>query len=177
LSSSAVGIVRLILHQAKELDKARSFSGDMNPFAKVFINDNRKPGFRTRNVKHTINPIWEAPYEFLCGDKETTVITVKVVDDRDLRSDPVVGYMSIKLTDLLSSKDGDTVRDWFPLSGCKSGKIRVSAEWKPLGMAGSLQGADHYSPPIGVVRLVLDKATDVKYALEVSVPFCVSNFL
>ncbi|KAG5220503.1 transmembrane protein [Salix suchowensis] len=49
-----------------------------------------------------------------------------------------------------------------PLSGCKSGKLRMSAEWKPLNMAGSLHGADQYTPPIGVVRLFLHKATDVK---------------
>ena len=30
-------------------------------------------------------------------------------------------------------------------------------------MAGSLHGADQYVPPIGVVRLWLQKATDVKY--------------
>lgn len=126
------------------------------------MNDSKKPGFRTSTAKYTLNPIWEQAYEFLCADKDTTILTVKIIDDRDLRSDPVVGYMSIRLTDLLESRDGENIRDWFPLSGCRTGKLRVSAEWKPLGMAGALQGADHYSPPIGVVRLVLDKATDVK---------------
>ena len=51
---------------------------------------------------------------------------------------------------------------WWPLSGCSSGKIRLSAEWKPLNMAGSLHGANQYVPPIGVVRLWLKKAVDVK---------------
>jgi len=86
---------------------------------------------------------------------------VKVIDDRDFFKDPVIGYISIKLEDLLDfTKEGG--RDWFPLSGCKTGKVRLSAEWKPLNMAGSLHGADRYMPPIGVVRLWLQKATDVK---------------
>lgn len=68
--------------------------------------------------------------------------------------------MSIKLDDLLAARN--TGRDWFSLSNCKSGKLRVSAEWKPLNMAGSLHGADRYTPPIGVVRLFLEKATEVK---------------
>ncbi|RDB28789.1 Uncharacterized protein PYUK71.03c [Hypsizygus marmoreus] len=158
---SSVGIVRLTIHQAKDLDHTKSVSGDLNPLAKVYIGDSKSAGHVTALFKHTNNPIWESPYEFLCSDKASTVITVKVVDDRDFLKDPVVGYMSIKLTDLLDSM-GEAGRDWFPLSSCKSGKVRLSAEWKPLNMAGSLHGADKYVPPIGVVRLLLDRATDVK---------------
>ena len=87
-------------------------------------------------------------------------MTVKIIDDRDFLKDPMIGYLSIKLEDLLEAKK--TTRDWWPLSGCKTGKLRMSAEWKPLNMAGSLHGADSYVPPIGIVRLWMKKATDVK---------------
>ncbi|KAF5377486.1 hypothetical protein D9615_005116 [Tricholomella constricta] len=160
-TETSVGIVRLTLHQAKDLDASRSLGGDLNPLAKVFIGNSKNAAYATPSFKHTNNPVWESAYEFLCADKSSSVITVKAVDDRDFLKDPVVGYMSIKLTDLLDSM-GEAGRDWFPLSGCKSGKIRISAEWKPLSMAGSLSGADQYMPPIGVIRLLLDKATDVK---------------
>jgi len=73
--------------------------------------------------------------------------------------------MSVKLVDLLSCT-GEAGRDWFPLSGCKSGRIRISAEWKPVAMAGSLHGLNQYRFPIGVVRLNLIKATDVKYVIS-----------
>ena len=89
------------------------------------------------------------------------MISVKIVDERDFLKDPVIGYMSIKLVDLMEAKQLDN-KDWFPLSGCKQGKLRLSAEWKPLAMAGALHGSDQYKPPIGVVRLVLQRATDVK---------------
>ncbi|KAJ3513052.1 hypothetical protein NLJ89_g3156 [Agrocybe chaxingu] len=158
---STVGIVRLVLHQAKELDQSKSLSGDLNPFAKVYINQSSSSSFSSPCFKHTTSPVWEAPYEFLCTDKETATITVKVVDDRDFLKDPVIGYMSIKLTDLIHAKASEG-RDWFPLSGCKQGKLRLSAEFKPLAMAGALHGSDQYKPPIGVVRLVIDKAVDVK---------------
>jgi Ca2+-dependent lipid-binding protein len=85
-----------------------------------------------------------------------------VVDERDFLRDPVVGHMSVRLVDLLQT-DPALDREWWPLNGCKSGKIRLSCEWKPLQMAGALNGADQYVPPIGVVRLWLKKATDVKY--------------
>jgi Ca2+-dependent lipid-binding protein len=159
--NSTVGIVRFMIHQAKELDHTKSLSGELNPLAKVYLNGQSTSVFTTRRFKHTNNPVWEAPYEFLCTDKESSLIAVKVIDDRDFLKDPVVGFMSIKLTDLLEFS-GQAGRDWFPLSGCKSGKLRVSAEWRPLNVAGSLHGSDQYKPPIGVVRLLLEKAVDVK---------------
>jgi Ca2+-dependent lipid-binding protein len=92
---------------------------------------------------------------------------VKIIDDREFLKDPLVGYMSIRLEDLLESMK-ENGRDWWPLSGGKSGRLRMSAEWSPLNIAGSLQGANQYTPPIGVVRLFLEKALDVK---------CVTVFL
>ncbi|KAF9568534.1 tricalbin [Agrocybe pediades] len=161
LQDSTVGIVRLVIHQAKELDHTKSLSGDLNPLAKVYLNSSRSSAFKTSCFKHTNNPVWEAPYEFLCTDKENATITVKTIDDRDFLKDPVIGYMSIKLTDLISVY-GQAGKDWFPLSGCKTGRIRLSAEWKPLSMAGALHGSEQYKPPIGVVKLFVEKAADVK---------------
>lgn len=157
-----VGIVRLTLHQAKDLDHTKSMTGDLNPLCKVHLGNSRDPVHTTARMKHTNNPVWESSVEFLCSDKSTSVITVRVVDDRDFLKDPVIGYMGIRLEDLLNPETKEKARDWWPLSGCKSGKLRMSAEWKPLDMAGSLHGADQYVPPIGVVRLWLQKATDVK---------------
>lgn len=157
---TTIGIVRLTIHQAKELDQSKSLSGDLNPVARLYLGGNDSAIHSTKLCKHTNSPVWESAHEFLCADRTSSVITVRIIDDRDFLSDPVVGYMSIRLNDLLESKKSG--RDWFPLSNCKSGKIRVSAEWKPLNMAGSLHSADQYSPPIGVVRLFLEKATEVK---------------
>ncbi|KAH7883879.1 C2 domain-containing protein [Phlebopus sp. FC_14] len=161
LPNTNVGIVRLTVHQAKELDASKSFSGDLNPIAKVFLGNSNSAIHKSQIIKHTNNPVWESPIEFLCSDKQSSVITIKVVDDRDFLKDPVVGYMSVRLEDLLMAETSEG-RDWWPLSGCKSGKVRISAQWKPLNMAGALSGANQYVPPIGVVRLWLQKATDVK---------------
>lgn len=162
-SKTEVGIVRLTINQAKDLDFSKSMSNDLNPLAKVYLGQSTTAIHKTPRLKHTINPVWESTTEFLCSDKMSSVITVKVIDDRELLKDPVVGYMRVRLEDLLEAKKKEAGRDWWPLSGCKGGgKIRVNAEWKPLNMEGSLHGADQYVPPIGVVRLWLKKATDVK---------------
>ncbi|KAF9650690.1 tricalbin [Thelephora ganbajun] len=159
LPETNVGIVRLVLHQAKDLDHSKSMSGDLNPFVKVYLGNQSTPTHISNHLRHTNNPVWESATEFLCTDKKTSIITVKVIDDRDFLKDPVVGYMSVRLTDLLRAKE-QAGRDWWPLSGCNSGRIRLSTEWKPLDL--SLHGVDRYVPPIGVVRLWLKKATDVK---------------
>ncbi|KAH0838563.1 C2 domain-containing protein [Lanmaoa asiatica] len=158
LPETNVGIVRLTLHQAKELDASKSLSGELNPVVKVYLDSDPSPVHKSQIIKHTNNPVWESSIEFLCSDKHSSGITVKVVDDRDFMKDPVVGYMSVRLEDLLTAEASEG-RDWWPLS--KTGKIRISAQWKPLHMAGALSGVSHYVPPIGVVRLWLQKATDV----------------
>lgn len=173
---SAVGIVRLTIHQAKELDHTKSLSGDLNPLCKVFVGGNSSPIHTTPIMKHSNNPVWESPIEFICADKASSVITLQVIDDRDFLKDPVVGYMSVRLEDLLAAKK-EAGKDWWPLSSCKSGRLRLSVEWKPLNMAGSLAGADQYRPPIGVVRLWIQKATDVKFVHFYSPSTCVFLYL
>jgi len=162
LPETKTGIVRLVVHQAKELDAGKSVSGDLNPFAKVYLGGKSEPIHATPIFKHTTSPVWESATEFLCADRAKSVITVDVVDDRDFLSDPVLGHMSVKLDDLLKAKEQGQGKDWWALSKCKTGRVRVSAEWKPLNMAGSMSGADQYIPPIGIVRLWLKKAVDVK---------------
>ncbi len=153
--------MRLTVHQAKDLDSTKSLSGDLNPFVKLFTGSSKQSFHATRKLKHTNNPVWEDSTEFLCTDRASSVLVAKVIDDRDFLKDPVVGYMSVRLADLLNAKA--TGKDWWRLSGARSGKLRITADWKPLNMAGSLHGADQYVPPIGVVRLWLQRATEVKY--------------
>ncbi|KAG8844129.1 hypothetical protein FRB91_002847 [Serendipita sp. 411] len=159
IPETSIGVVRLVLHQAKELDPSKNaISKDINSFAKLFVND--KFIHSTPVGKHTLKPIWESPKEFLCADRANCIVTIKVIDDRDFLKDPVIGYLNVKLEDMLQAKKEG--RDWFTLSGCQSGRVRISAEWKPLDMEGSLHGAAKYVPPIGVVRVLMKKAVDIK---------------
>lgn len=162
IPETTVGIVRLVVHQAKELDPSKNtVSKDLNPYVKVYTGDSGNDFIHsTPVVKHQLNPIWESPKEFLCSDRDKCDIRLEVIDDRDFLSDPIIGFMKIRLNDLLEAKKQG--KDWFPLTDCKTGRVRVSAEWKPLDMAGSLHGAAKYVPPIGVVRVHMKKAVDVK---------------
>ncbi|KAK4689249.1 hypothetical protein P7C73_g857, partial [Tremellales sp. Uapishka_1] len=159
LPDTATGIVRLTIHQAKELDVTRAH-GDLNPFAKVFLGGSRKPVHTTAIMKHANQPVWESSCEFLVPEKHSSSVTIQVIDSKDYASDPALGSVTVKLMDLLEAKERK--QDWFPLSGSRAGKIRLSTEWKPVAMTGSISGAAAYVPPIGILRIWLKKAIDVK---------------
>lgn len=161
ITITGVGIVRLTIHQAKGLEMPGVRAADLNPYAKVFLGGSTTPFHTTPRTKHTSQPVWESATEFLCVDRSSSMITVNVIDDRDFLKDPNLGSLSVRLQDLLDARKEED-HDWWQLSGCKSGRLRLTTEWKPLNMDGSIYGAHQYTPPIGVVRLWLNRATDVK---------------
>jgi Ca2+-dependent lipid-binding protein len=143
------GIVRLTIHQAKDFDRR-----ELNPFARVLLG--KQTVHKTPVLKHTSQPIWESHVEFLVPEKHTSVVTVQVYNSKDY--DPHLGSLSVRLTDLLEARARS--QDWFPLA--PKGKVRLTAEWKPVAMTGSLSGAAVYTPPIGILRIWLKSASDVK---------------
>ncbi|EST08677.1 C2 domain protein [Kalmanozyma brasiliensis GHG001] len=158
LPETRSGVVRFTLHQAKELDKRSGFSGELCPKGRIKLNGQQVKD--TIVIKRTTNPIFELPTEFLVTDRKKAVITVEILDDRDLRADPVVAYVSIRLDDLLAAKEKQ--QDWFPLKNSKNGRVRMSAQWKPVQMSGSMNGSSGYTPAIGAVKFWIKRATDVK---------------
>ncbi|SJX65421.1 related to TCB3-protein localized to membranes, bud-enriched [Sporisorium reilianum f. sp. reilianum] len=158
LPETRSGVVRFTLHQAKELDKRSGFSGELCPKGRIRLNGQQVKD--TMVIKRSTNPIFEMPTEFLVTDRKKAVVTVEILDDRDLRADPVVSYVSIRLEDLLAAKDKQ--QDWFPLKNSKNGRVRMSAQWKPVQMSGSTNGSSGYTPAIGTVKFWIKRATDVK---------------
>ena len=104
--------------------------------------------------------MWEAHTEFLITSRHDAVIGVKVIDSKGFAVDPTVGYMNVKLDDILAANSKS--QDWFPLSGGASGKIRMSAVFKPVAMAGAINSASDFRPPIGIVRIWIKRAVDLK---------------
>nr|XP_018259792.1 uncharacterized protein I303_07863 [Kwoniella dejecticola CBS 10117]OBR81950.1 transmembrane protein [Kwoniella dejecticola CBS 10117] len=156
---TSTGIVRLTLHQAKDLDISKMY-GNLSPFAKVFLGNSRKEVHKTQILKNVNQPIWESSCEFLVPEKSNSVVTIGVVDSRDLAIDGDLGKVTVRLTDLLEARARQ--QDWFPLKGSRAGKLRLTADWKPVAMTGSVAGAAAYVPPIGILRIWLKKAIDVK---------------
>lgn len=157
LPETRSGVVRLTLHQVKELPKRGGVvGGDVNPRARILLNGSKIK--ETTTLKRTLSPIWEVHTEFLVTERRRAVVGIQVVDDHGLGKDPVVSYLSVKLDDLLAARERQ--QDWFPLT--KEGRVRMSAEWKPVQMAGSVNGGAAWSPPIGAVKVWAKSAKDLK---------------
>lgn len=159
LPDTNTGIVRLTLHQAKDLDVTREH-GDLNPFARVFLGGSSTPVHTTQTLKRSNSPIWESHCEFLVPDKNSSVISLQVIDSKGFAQDPTLGRLTVRLIDLLEARERQ--QDWLPLQGSRAGKVRMTAEWKPVAMAGSMDGGAAYVPPIGIMRIWLKNAVDVK---------------
>ncbi|CAG8489756.1 8039_t:CDS:10 [Acaulospora morrowiae] len=152
---SNVGILRFTIHQAKDLDPKRSMIGQYNPYAEIYLNG--KKVYTTKVIKRNNSPVWEEPVELFVTDKDGVEISVRVYDARDLAVDPVVASWTGKLSEFLSSKN-----DWFKVQDA-AGKLRMSCIWKPILNDGSLNfNVGAYVNPVGVVRLHIKKAVDVK---------------
>jgi len=151
------GILRYTVHQAKDLDASKSLIGQLSPYVLKTLNG-RESG-KTKVMKRTNNPIWEEPSEILITDRKHCKLGVVVKDDRDLAGDPLLGSYQIKLDDMLDQMAKGT--EWFNLAGVKSGRIKLSAQWKPVAMKGAIGGSGGYITPIGVLRIHLLRARDL----------------
>ncbi|MBW0581830.1 hypothetical protein O181_121545, partial [Austropuccinia psidii MF-1] len=156
---TTAGVVRLVFHQAKELDYKRSGTSPLSPYAKIYLNNHQI--YKTPIIKRTNNRSYEVFTEALVSNKTTALVTVQMYDEK-VGEDPLIGSVNTKLVDLLESTNGEQTLDWFSLSGAKSGKLRLTATWKGLMMAGAVNGARAYTPPIGVLKFWFDKAEDLK---------------
>jgi Ca2+-dependent lipid-binding protein len=152
------GVVRFTIHQAKDLDKRSGLLGEVNPMARILLN-----GIKVKDtavLKRTTSPIWEEHFEFLVTERRKAVVSVEIHDNKDVSKDPLVSFLNVKLDDLLSARERE--QDWFPLSRSKEGRVRLSAEWKPVAISGSMNGGSGYTPAIGVVKFWMHKAVGVK---------------
>lgn len=149
------GILKLWVHQAKELDASKSIVGQLSPYSDMLINGNLI--HQSRSVKRINNPIWDDYFEFLVTDKNNCNVGIRIKDSRGLATDPVIGTYQIKLPVLLESLSKGN--DWFNLT--PKGRVRLSALWKSVALKGG-DAMHNYVEPIGALRFHLVKAEDVK---------------
>lgn len=154
----STGIVRFTLHQCKDLDKAarKGFaSGGLNPFAKYYLDG--KLIHTTRLLKRTNDPVWDEAKEELTTNRMSAVLSVVIHDDKDLSGSSEIASYKVKLNDLIN--DTEQGKDWFNLT--PGGKVRLSAQWKPVAVKG-ISGSGGYVTPIGVMRFHVKNAVDLR---------------
>ncbi|UKZ77198.1 hypothetical protein TrVFT333_004917 [Trichoderma virens FT-333] len=152
------GILRFTVEQAKDLDGTKSLVGLLNPYAVMFLNG--KVIHQTKKLKRVNNPIWDnGSKEILITDRKRAKLGLTIKDDRDLAADPTLGKYQIKLDDLLECMEQG--KEWYHLSGAQTGRVKMTAQWKPVAISG-VAGTGGYITPIGVMRLHFKKANDLR---------------
>ncbi|RYP42912.1 hypothetical protein DL770_011954 [Monosporascus sp. CRB-9-2] len=153
------GILRYSIEQAKDLDGTKSLIGLLNPYACLLLNG--KEVHQTKKLKRTNNPIWDdGAKEILITDRQHARLGLAIKDDRDLAGDQLIGTYQIKLDDMLEMMDKG--QDWFNLAGVQTGRAKLTAQWKSVALSGELASSGGYRTPIGVMRLHLKSASDLR---------------
>lgn len=148
------GIVRLEILQAKDFGLGDGVSAK----ALIYLGKGKMPIHETKVIKKNSSPAWNDHVEFICADKNVSVVTARIIDTK---SDREIGRAAIRVADILEAKEkGED--GWFPLANSRVAKIRLTAAFKPVNLPGSIDGASSYVSPMGVLRIHLKNAVDVK---------------
>ncbi|TIC69617.1 hypothetical protein E3Q03_01245 [Wallemia mellicola] len=123
------GVVRVSITQAQDLDSSGSiFNGNISPYAVLRVG--KKQIHKTQTMKQTKNPNWGNNKEYLVKNKNKSMVSVEVFDDKDFATNTSLGTVTVSLTDLLTAKERQI--DWFNLSNVKCGRIKIEATFKPI---------------------------------------------
>ncbi|RKF78728.1 Uncharacterized protein PYUK71.03c [Golovinomyces cichoracearum] len=156
---SNTGIAKITVEQAKDLDGTKSLIGQLNPYAVLLLNN--KEIHITRKLKRTNNPIWDnGSKEILITDRKTAKLGLMIKDDRDLATDPILGTYQTNIDDMLSCMEKG--QEWYNLAGAKTGRVKLTLQWKPIALTGIGNGTGGYITPIGVMRFHLKDARKLR---------------
>lgn len=156
---SNTGIARFTVEQAKDLDGTKSLIGQLNPYAVLLLNN--KEIHVTRKLKRTNNPIWDnGSKEVLVTDRKNAKFGLVIKDDRDLSADPILGTYQIKLDDMMQLMEKG--QEWYNIAGAKTGRVKMTLQWKPVALTGIGAGTGGYVTPIGVMRFHFKNARDLR---------------
>lgn len=156
---SNTGIARFTVEQAKDLDGTKSLIGQLNPYAVLLLNN--KEIHISKKLKRTNNPIWDnGSKEILITDRKSAKFGLVIKDDRELGADPILGTYQIKLDDMLTLMEKG--QEWYNLAGAKTGRAKLTLQWKPVALSGVGNGTGGYVTPIGVMRIHFKNARDLR---------------
>ncbi|KFY65048.1 hypothetical protein V497_01494 [Pseudogymnoascus sp. VKM F-4516 (FW-969)] len=156
---SNTGVARFTVSQAKDLDGTKSLIGQLSPYAILLLNN--KEIFTSKKLKRTNNPIWDGCHkEILITDRKTAKLGLVIKDDRGLQTDPILGTYQIKMNDMLRLMEKG--QEWYSLAGDKSGRAKMTLQWKPVALTGVGAGTGGYVTPIGVMRVHIKNAREIR---------------
>lgn len=152
-----VGIMKLSLFGATDLDTSKSIIGLLDPYAEVYVNNELIK--TSRRLKKTNEPAFGVTFESLITLQAQTSIQVIVKDSAE---NQIVGRLDANLQDLVF--ESSRGQQWItapPVN--KDGhpaRFRIGAKWKALPLETDEINA-HIEAPIGGLRLHIRMAKDL----------------
>ncbi|RCH96904.1 hypothetical protein CU097_001281 [Rhizopus azygosporus] len=148
------GILRFSVHECKELVG----KSDISPYAVVKVNGQER--LRTNPFKRSVNPRWDKSVELFVTDKTNLNLDVEIRDDS--MDDRILGRWQSTL-EQFEEDCFINQQDWWTLKD-GAGKVHLGMQWKHITMTGFTEQSSHgaYRPPIGVVRVHVESADDLK---------------
>ena len=154
---SQVGIMKLSLFGATDLDTSKSITGILHPYAEVYVNNELIK--TSRKLRRTNEPNFGVKFESLITLQAETSIQVIVKDSAE---NQVVGRLDANLQDLVF--ESSRGQQWITASPLhKDGhpaRFRIGTKWKALSLETEAINS-HASAPIGGLRLHLRMAKDL----------------
>ena len=161
-TNGQAGIITVFVHQAKELAVGESGSVTVQ----VFDVKTGKQICETPKRKHTGNPTWEYRHDFFSEDNTKDELKFEISNH-----DKVIGHCVLSVFKALTSED-----DWYKIKGRGTGKIRITAKFKPVDyhQTTSDPAKAVTLAPMGLFRIDIASATDLanKELLSKSDPYC-----
>jgi len=120
-----IGRLSVTVIEARGLPKSDHLGGKSDPYCVLFLERQKE---KTRTVKKTLNPKWQAEFEFFVSDPKAS-LEVSVFDWNRILSDELIGKAEIPVNSL---EDGKKKEAWYQLEHKESkkkespGEIRLS---------------------------------------------------
>lgn len=149
-----VGILKLSLHEATNLDLTPSQTGLVLPWAQIYVNGELARS--CRRLAQTNEPSWEELFETLITKQSDCLVLVVIYDQI---SGQIISRLELNLQDIVfETGRGQQWHECPPLyeDGVKP-RIKITASWKPLAIDSQVWKT-FYLAPIGGVRIHLREA-------------------
>ncbi|KAI7866079.1 C2 domain-containing protein [Spinellus fusiger] len=152
------GILRFTVHECRNIGASK-----VSPYARVMINGVEK--MKTPVFKRTPHPKFERPGEVVVLDKTEVNVRIEIKDSISFAEDAILGVWTGYLVDIMQEQEHSSY--WWDLkNGAKEGgRLRFSVQWKSVVMtelSGATYGQGYSEMPLGLVRLSLWQATDLR---------------
>jgi len=110
-----IGKIKVTVVEARGLPKSDHLNHKSDPYCVLFLERQKE---KTRTVKKTLNPKWQAEFEFYVSEPNAS-LEVSVFDWNRIFADELLGKTTVAVSSL---RDGATEDKWFPLAGKEAKK-------------------------------------------------------